>query len=431
MKQHSRRRFLKGLGVAIGGGIAAPCIIPPAVRGADGAVAPSNRITLAIIGCGARGGTVLFNFLAEKDVQFIAVCDARLQRQINGKAAVDGFYGNKSCATYGDFRELLARSDLDAVYVATGCHWHALLSIMAAKAGKDVYSEKPCTLTVAEGRALMDTTQRMGTVYQAGHQRRSVDSFRFAAEIVRRGLIGKLQNVLMQVWEGPAIAPEAPRPIPPNFDYNMWLGWTPWHPYTNARATGWPYFWDTGGGIMLDMGAHWTDMAQFVRQTDHTMPVEYEGEATFDPKAFSETPIRGEWRATYADGVKLSMRQTGGFDDRFIRFEGSEGWIQVMDGTNAVTAQPASLLKLRSVSAKGWGDAGDHARDFLDCIKSRNPQTICNPPSAHRATAICHVGNICLRLGRKLRFDPVAERFVGDAEADRMLWRAMRPPWHL
>jgi hypothetical protein len=182
---------------------------------------------------------------------------------------------------------------------------------------------------------------------------------------------------------------------------------------------------------MLDMGAHWTDMVQFVRQMDDTGPVEYEGEAEFDPAAFSETPISGEYRATYADGVKLVMRSIGAFADRYIRFTGTDGWIQIVDGTNVVTAEPASILKLRSIAAKGWGDAGDHVRNFLDGVRTRNPLTTCYPESAHRATAIGHIGNLCLRLRRKLKFDPKTERFIGDPEADRMIDLPCRPPWHL
>jgi len=431
MSTHSRRTFLKGVGLALGSSVAAPYIVPSSVFGADGAVAPSNRITMGIIGAGARGSDVMSHFMLQKDVQWIAVCDARSDRQLRAKSTVDQRYGTASCATYTDPREMLPRPDLDAVLIATGCHWHALASILAAKAGKDVYCEKPCTLTIAEGRAMVNTMKRFGTVFQAGHQRRSVDSFRFMAEVVRKGMIGKLHTMLCTLWEGPALRPETPKPVPAGFDYNLWLGWTPWHPYTNARVTGWPYFWDTGGGMMMDMGVHWTDMAQFVRQSDDTAPVEYEGEGVFDPTAFSETPIRGEYRALYADGVKLIMRQIGAFDDRFIRFEGSEGWIQLMDGTNAVTAQPASILKLRSISAKGWGDPGDHVRNFLDCIKSRNPMTTCHPESAHRATMIAHAGNIAIRLARKLIFDPKTERFTNDSDADRMVSRTLRPPWHL
>lgn len=423
----SRRAAIKG---AIGA-VAAPLVVPASSLGLAGSVAPSERVTMSILGAGNRGTDVMQHFLRQKGVQWLAVCDARRERQAIGKNIADKFYGNTDCATYGDFHEMFARPDIDAVLIATGSHWHALASIYAARAGKDVYSEKPCTLTVAEGRAMVETMKRYGTVYQAGHQRRSVDSFRFMAEVVRKGMIGRLQRVIMQVWENPSFGPEAPQPVPPGFDYDRWLGWTPWHPYTNSRVRGWSYFWDTGGGMMLDMGVHWTDTAQFVRQTDHTVPVEYEGQAEFNREAASETPIRGQWTATYADGVQLIMAQRGGFDDRYIRFEGTEGWIQLVDGTNAVTAQPASIMKLRSISGKGWGDPGDHVRNFLDAVKSRNPRTTCHPESAHRTTLICHLGNIAIRLGRKLRFDPISERITNDAEGDAMLSRPLRAPWHL
>jgi predicted dehydrogenase len=343
----------------------------------------------------------------------------------------DGRSGKTDCAAYTDFREMIARPDLDACLIATGCHWHALASIYAARAGKDMYCEKPSTLTVGEGRAMAETMKRLGTVYQAGHQRRSVDSFRFMAEVVRKEMIGKLKSIYMEVWETGPAGPEAPQPVPPGFDYDMWLGWTPWHPYTNARVRGWTNFWDTGGGNMLDMGCHWNDTAQFVHQSDDTVPVEYEGEGVFAPGAFSEVPIRGEWRATYADGVRLVMHQVGPFEARYIKFIGTDGWIQLVDGTNTVTAEPASILKMRGISAKGWGDAGDHVRNFLDCVKSRNQMTTCHPESAHRATSIGHLGNIAIRLGRKIKFDPKTERIIGDPEADRMLNRPLRPPWHL
>jgi predicted dehydrogenase len=306
-----------------------------------------------------------------------------------------------------------------------------MLSIVSARAGKDVFSEKPICLTVAEGRAVCDTIKRCGAVYQAGHQRRSVDSFRFMAGVVRKGMIGKLERIIMQVWENAAIGPSPVKPVPAGFDYDMWLGPTPWHPYTDARVQGRPYFWDTGGGMAVDMGCHWTDTAQFVQQKDDTTPIRFEGSANFDRNAFSDNPIGGEWTGTYADGVKLIMRQRGGFDERYIRFEGSEGWIQLVDATNAVTAQPASILKARSINPKGWGDAGDHVRNFLDCVKARNPMTTCHPESAHRATTIGHLGNICWRLGRAIEFDPVAERIRNDSEAERMLSRAQRAPWRL
>jgi len=424
----SRRRFLCRA-AAFGAAVAAPAVIPASALG-RGAPAPSSQITLGVIGYGGRAQDVLGHFMAFPDVRCLALCDVREGLRKVGKARIDGQYHNSDCRTYNDFREMLARDDLDVCFIATGDRWHALASILAARAGKDIYSEKPITLTIAEGRALVQTMARLGTVYQAGHQRRSVDSYRFQVEAARSGLIGKLQTIVCQNWAGPVIRPEPARPIPPGFDYEMWLGPTPYHPYTNARVNGWNYFWDTGAGPLIGMGCHYTDIAQWGHDSDGTGPVDYEGEAVFDPDAFSDTPVTAEIRCTYADGVKIVLRSSGSFDDRYIRFIGTEGWIQVDDGPNRVTAQPASILTARSISNRSWAHAGDHVRNFLDCVKTRQ-RTTCYPENAHRATTICHIANLCIRLGRRLRWDPQAERFIGDDEANRMISRAMRAPWRL
>jgi predicted dehydrogenase len=218
--------------------------------------------------------------------------------------------------------------------------------------------------------------------------------------------------------------------VPEGFDYDTWLGQTPWRPFNWAHVNAWQYFWDTAEGIITDMGCHYTDLMQFTMETDQTGPVEYEGSAEFpDPKTtYSETPIRGEVRCRYANGVTGIIAQRAGFADRYIRFIGDEGWIQVDDQTNQVTAEPKSILNLRTVVSKGWDDTGDHIGDWLRGIKTRTP-TVANPESAHRAISICQIANLCLRLGRKLKWDPVKEQFLNDPDANRMLWRARRAPW--
>jgi predicted dehydrogenase len=425
-----RRDFLRQAVRGMGAAVAAPALVRSSALGAEGAVPPSDRITLGVIGYGGRCSAILPHFLMFPDVHGLAVSDCQDARLHAGKSTVDNHNKNQDCATYRDFRELLARDDVDAVLIATGDRWHAAASIYAAKAGKDIYSEKPITLTIAEGRALVETCQRFGTIYQAGHQRRSVDSYRFQVEVTQSGLIGKLHTIDIQVWAGPVVGPEAPRPVPPGFDYDLWLGPTPWHPYTNARVSGWNYFWDTGAGPVIGMGCHYTDIAQWGHASDDTTPVEFDGKGVFDPNAFSDTPVTAEIECPYADGVKLLMHSRGAFEHRYIRFIGTEGWIQVDDQTNLVTAQPESILKSRGISAKDWALTGNHVRNWLDCIKTRQP-TVCHPESAHRATTICHAANLSIRLGRKLKWDPVAERFLGDDEANRMIARALRAPWTL
>ncbi len=424
----SRRSFLQR-SAATGMALAAPMVLPGRVLG-KGAPAPSDRIAMGVIGYGGRCAAILPHFMAFDDVACVAVSDCRANRLAAAKKAVDDHYGNQDCAVYRDFRDLLARPDVDAVLIATGDRWHTPHSVLAARAGKDIYCEKPVSLTIGESRAMVDAMSRYGAVYQAGHQRRSVGSYRFQAEVARNGMIGKVHTIICQVWEGPTVGFDKPRPVPEGFDYDMWLGPTPWHPFTNARVSGWNYFWDTGAGPIIGMGCHYTDLAQWALERDDTGPVEYEGTATWKLDAFSETPVTADCTCTYADGVKIVLRSSGLFADRYIRFVGTEGWVQVDDQTNAVTAEPESILSTRNISALGWAETGGHVRNWLDCIKSRG-RPICHPESAHRATTICHAANIGLRLGRSLKWDPQTERFLGDDQANAMLVRAMRAPWCL
>lgn len=423
----SRRHFLTSTAFAL----AAPLIIRASALGLNGAVAPNERITFGAIGVGNRARFIMPNFLAFKEIQFIALSDCRSDRLKSGKEMVDNHYGNKDCKIYPDFREMLERKDLDAVLIATGNRWHALASIYAARAGKDVYSEKPIALTIREGRALVEACKHFGTIYQAGTQRRSTASYKFAVDMVKQGKIGKLHTVEMQVWTGPAIPHDKPAPVPPGWDYDMWLGQTPWKPFVPARVYNWQYFFDTGDGIMTDMGCHYTDIMQWALGTDDTGPVEFECTGEFpDPKKYiSDTMISGVGKCKYANGVVGIMYQRNAFKDRYIKFIGDEGWIQVDDETDEVKAHPKSILSLRSSTGASWANASDHIKNLLDCIRSRkNP--LCHPEVAHRANTICLALTISARLGKKLKWDPVAEKFDDDT-ANRMLYREPRAPWRV
>ncbi|MBU6401704.1 MAG: Gfo/Idh/MocA family oxidoreductase [Verrucomicrobia bacterium] len=420
----TRRQFLRQTAAA-----AVPLIVPGSILGLNGATSPGNRVVFGGIGIGNRAHALLPNFLFMKDLQFIAVSDCRADRLAAAKTLIDSHYGNQDCQTHPDFRDLLARKDIDAVLIATGNRWHGLGSIYAARAGKDVYSEKPVTLTIHEGRELVDTCRRYGTIYQAGTQRRSTESYAFAVDMVRQGRIGKVHTVEMQVWEGPALPHDQERPVPAGWNYEVWLGQTPWHPFVPARVNGWQYFWDTAEGIITDMGCHYTDQMQWALNHDDTGPIEFEAQGQIpDPTRFmSETPITATAKCRYADGVTGVMYQRGAFKDRYLRFIGDEGWIQVDDETDVVTAEPKSILSLKAAGGKSWADAGSHIRNLLDSIRSRRP-TRCNPEVAHRAMTICEAMNLSLRLGRKLKWDPAKEQF-DDAEANRMLERKRRAPW--
>lgn len=409
---------------------AAPLVVPSSVLGLDGAVAPNERITMGAIGIGGMGTHDLRNFMIHDDVQFLAVCDVKPDHRIQAQERVNERYGNQDCKAYTDFRELLAREDIDAILCATPDHWHALIALATARAGKDIYCEKPISLTVAEGRAVADGMKRYGTVYQSGTQRRSIECFAFAVQAARSGAVGKIHTIRTYLSPGPSCGVEPPQPIPEGFDYDMWLGQAPYEPYTERRCTGaFRWIFDYSGGQMTDIGAHFNDLAQWGNDTELTGPIEYEGWAEFPKEGLFDTPTNYEVTATYASGVRLIMEAK---DPRSVIFEGDAGWISV-DDDGYVKGEPASLIqwyKSKNITQYGYSRMYGHHRNYLDCVKTRE-LTLAPPEVAHRSTTTCHLANICLRLGRKIRWDPETEQCLDDPEANRMLSRSMRSPWHL
>ena len=426
MDQEISRRRLLGTAAAA---FAVPYVVPSAVWGGN---APSKRTTMGAIGLGGQGLHNLKSFLTFDDVRVLAVCDVDAAHLQRAKATVDAAYGNQDCVVYEDFREVLARSDLDTVLIATPDHWHAILAIEAAKAGKDIYCEKPISLTVAEGRAVADVMSRYSAVYQSGTQRRSIACFRFGVDIARSGVLGELRTLHCYYHNGPACPPQPVQPVPDGFDYDMWLGPAPLEPYTPRRCHGtFRWIYDYSGGQLTDLGAHFVDLAQWAHGDENTGPTQFEGWAQFPKDGLYNTPMRFEITATYPDGVKLIMHDETepGRGPRGNKFVGTEGWVSV-DDTGKVTASSDAILRKLKAAQRGYEFMEGHHRDFLECVRTR-ARTIAPPEVAHRSTTTCHIANICLRLGRKLQWDPAAERFVNDTEADRMLARAMRSPWRL
>ena len=412
----TRRGFVRGVGAAL----AAPYVITSNALGGAEKPAASERITMGTIGLGGRGSHDMAAFLANDDVQMVAVCDVIGKKRDGGKATVDKKYGTSDCATYRDLRELLARDDIDAVLIATGDNWHTTASILAAKAGKDMYCEKPMSVVVAEGRALSDTMERYGTIFQCGTQRRSVPRFKFAVELAQSGKLGELETVYAErapsKWfpDGHHEISLPPEEEPPKdvLDWDMWLGPAPWRPYNAKCVT--RKFWmahrDFAGGELTEWGSHTADLCQWANNADDTGPVEFE-------------LADGTVQARYANGVKLVFEE--GEWPLHVRFVGTEGWVYV-DDDGTIEAEPKSLLADRKFG-KGYPQE-NHVRNFLDCFKSRR-RPIAPAEGAHRANSTCQVANICLQLGRKLEWDPVKEQFVNDPMADRLLNRAMRAPW--
>jgi len=426
----TRRALLKKAGGIGGTIIALPYLVPGPALGASGGVAASNRITLGFIGTGGHGRAVnLKNFLANADARAVAVCDVDPNHREIARKMVNYKYGNKDCAVYSDFRDVLARDDIDAVMISTPDHWHVPISIAAAKAGKDIECEKP-TLTIAEGRELCNVMKRYGRVFQWSTEDRAVYQYHRMCELVRNGRIGKIHTIRVELPGGPNTPGNPkPMPVPKGFDYDMWLGPAPRAPYTKDRIH-WNFRWimDYSGGQLTDWGAHLLDGAQWGNDTEHTGPVEVEGKGKFWPDGLYNTAIEYRIEYKYTDGVRLIV--TSGTPS--LRFEGSEGWIGNRGWRGKLQAEPKSVLnsvigpdEIHLYTCK----AGEQ-RNFLDCVKSRK-DCYFPPEIGQRCFTIAHIGNISMLLGRKLRWDPDKERFVNDEQANRMLSRAMRSPWRL
>ena len=433
----TRRRFLARAGAAAAGF----ALIPSSARGSADRPAPGNRITLGCIGVGRMGLGDMEEFLGFPMVQVLAVCDVDAKRRERAKEVVEKRYASAradgtyhGCATYGDYRELVARDDIDAVLICTPDHWHALPALAAAKAGKDVYLEKPLSYSIAEGRALSDTVQRYGRVFQTGSQQRSDRGFRFACELVRNGRIGKVHTVKVGLEGDPSNRLCPPMPVPPNLDYETWLGPAPWAPYTEERChpqdsydrPGWLRMKDYSGGMMTGWGAHHNDIAQWGLGTDLTGPVAVEGHGVFPRDGLWDVHGGFHVEYTYASGVKVvcsSQCRAG------VTFEGSDGW--VWGDRGALDAHPKALLKtMIGPDEIRLYESNSHKGNFIECIRTRKP-TAAPAEIGHRSCTVCLLGNIAMELGRKLRWDPDRERFIQDPEADRLIAPAMRPPWRI
>jgi predicted dehydrogenase len=438
-------------------GLAIPYLVPGSVFGAT---APSNRIAVGIIGMGNQCETDLPAFLAQTDVQVVAACDVnRASHNYKtpdqylglepGRDKVNAFYAKQTpagqyrgCDAYRDFREVLARNDIDAVAIIVPDHWHGVMTAMACRAGKDIYCEKPLSVCIAQGREMINVVRRHQRILQTGSQLRSGPKVRRACELVRNGRIGQVKRVLCSIPPNNAVGPGPgwkPMPVPDGFDYDLWLGPAAQAPYHVDRCLyRFRFILEYSGGQVTNFGAHVFDMAQWGLGTENTGPVEVESLGAEWPTKGSlfTTAIKAHFRCRYANGVEL-VCQTGGYR---TRFEGTAGWIEVTPG--GFTCSPASLAdsaigpnethlpaanpQRQEHSPPYW--SADHVRNFIDSIKSRR-DPIEPVEAGHRTASICHLGNIAMLLNRKLRWDPAAERFPEDAEAQAMVTRALRGPW--
>ncbi len=435
-KRWSRRALLKSASAAV----AAPLVFTSALRGAN---APSNRINIGVIGTGRMGSGDMMEVMGFGDVSIIAVCDVDRRRAALAKQRVETFYATRSaagaykgCTAYGDFRELVARPDIDAVMICTPEHWHALAGMAAARAGKDIFVQKPLTMSLVEGRVLSDTVRRYGRILQVGSQQRSDTRFRFACELARNQYIGKLHTVKVGLPMDPGTTPKKAMPVPPELDYDFWLGPCRYEPYTEERVhpqksfdrPGWLRIHDYCLGMITGWGSHHNDIAQWGMGTEHTGPVEITATAQFPKDGLWDVHLSHRIEYTYANGVKVLCTDSNQ-NKAGVTFEGTEGWVYVDRGR--IDANPKSLLTATiQPNETHLYESRHHKGNWIECMKSRRP-TICPVEVGHRSNSVCILGDIAMRLRRKLRWDPQRELFVGDEEANRLLSRPYREPWAL
>jgi predicted dehydrogenase len=424
--RRTRREFLRTTAAAV----AAPYVLTSSALGAGHRPAASNRIAIGVIGTGGQGGSHVRILVRQPDVQVVAVCDVDRDHREKAQASIAN---RNDCAAYNDFREILARPDIDAVLIAAPDHWHGLMSAWAAEAGKDIYCEKPMASTIGDGRAAADAVRRYGRVFQTGSQERSGEA-RLGCELVRNGRIGKLHTIRTFLpMEPHCLAPQgdAPgMPVPDGFDYDMWLGPVPWAPYTQKRCPfNFRWILDYSDGELTDRGAHVNDIALWGAGPLLTGPVEIVAtEGQFRQDTLWNVPIHFHIEYTYASGLRIICESSG---RRGIRFEGADGWIFVEIHGGQLTAEPASILRdpvgpkdIQLHRSKG------HHQDWLDAIRTRG-ETVAPAEDGHRTASFCHLGLIALQTGRKLTWDLQRERFVDDEEANRMIHRPKREPWRI
>ncbi len=421
----TRRALLKGLSLSA---VGVPYIVSASALGRAGAVAPSERITVGQIGYGWIGGSHLNALLNRTDVQYVAICDVNAKQRQGFMDKVNERYsqrfakaaGYQACQAYGDFRRMLTQPDMDAVLIATPDHWHALMAIAAAQAGKDIYCEKPLTLTIEEAFQVRRAVRRYGCVFQTGSQQRSntFGQFRDACELVRNGRIGEVRSVDVSTGGPPKACDLPAQSQPEGFDWDMWVGQTPWRPYHEKLASmHWRPYREYCGGGFADMGAHHFDIAQWALDMDHSGPVEvlYPG-------------IKEEDKISYRYANGIIMNHVGG-NCLGLTFHGTEGDLYV--GRDGFWTKPA-LLKQTPLSGSDIRlyRSNNHHGNWIDCIRRRQP-CVADVDIGAGTAIICHMGNIAYRLRRSLKWDPVKRRFIGDEQANRLLGRAVRAPWQI
>lgn len=440
-----RRSFLKLLATSAAAS-SFPSIVRAETLGLKGKIAPSNRVTMGFIGIGAQGGLHLKNRLGNELIQVTALCDVDGEQLTKGAQRVKEA-GKSACFMTKDFREVLARADVDAVLMSLPDHWHALPVILAAQAGKHCYTEKPFSLTIPEGRAMVEAVKRAGVVCQVGSQQRSSAAFRRLVELTRNGALGKITRVQVGMpgkLNVPQLtAPMAAQEIPKDFDYEMWLGPAPWAPYYKERCRfNFRYNYDYSGGSLTDWVGHHFDIAQWAIGKSDSGPVAIKNaKAEFWDSPLYNTPKNYSFEAHYDNGIAIEVANQDAdgryvmgeiFDgsDGGVSIEGTEGWAKVGRARTAFSSSRLQTMPLPSQAFR-LDDSSGHMENFLDCIRTRETPR-CPAEEGHRSASVAHLANLAFRTGRsELKWNPEEERVIDAPDADRLLARAYRAPWQL
>jgi len=426
-----RRDFLKA-GV---GAVGFPYLIPSSAMGKAGTVAPSNRIVMGAIGVGSMGTGDLKGFLRKKEVQVVAVCDVDKDHSARAKKLVDARHRNNDCQEYVDFRDLIARGDMDAVMHALPDHWHAIISVACARAGLDIFGQKPLARTIRGGRKICDAVKQYGRVWQTGSWQRSVAHFRHAAELVNAGVIGDVKFVEVGLPDGRGTKVLPATPVPERLNYDMWLGPAPWreHVALSGDTVHWNWRWvmDYSGGQLTDWAGHHIDIAHWALGFDKTGPVSItEAKGDYPKEGTYDVPSQYRFKNTYANGVEMVVANRSQLPHgQGVTWYGENGqWIHVSRG-GAKASSGAIMKTVLGPNDKRLYKSTDHGQNFLDCIKSRK-ETVTPVEIAHRSISAGLLGEIAMLTGRDLKWDPAKETFIGDPAANRYLSRPHRAPWH-
>ncbi len=431
-KKIDRRNFFGKMAVGAGAAITLPYIIPSSALGKDGAVAPSNRVVMGVIGSGSMGTGDMYEFMGKPDVQMVAACDVDKKHRENAKTAMDAKYGNSDARIYSDYREFLAQEKIDAVILALPDQWHGIIAVAAANAKLDIYGQKPLARTIWEGKKIIEAVEKNKVIWQTGSWQRSEAHFHRACELVINGRIGKVNFVEVGLPDGsPTSAAHPVQPVPEGLDWEMWLGPAPAAPYRGVCHWDWRWILDYSGGQLTDWAGHHIDIAHWGLGLDRTGPIEIDAKGVFPRDGIFDVPVEYSIHAKYANGIEMHYANARQVPHGMgVCWYGDKGWIHVDRGERLFASDPKILEEKIGDNEIKLYRSLNHTQNLIDCIRSRE-ETITPCQVAHRSISAALLGEISMLTGRKIKWNPDTQEIIDDPMASRLLRRPFRAPWKL